>query len=221
MTDGLRHLFRRLQDGVGELGDALLGDRAERALDQDIRNTDEALRDARAGAAVLKAKRIGSEDRVRDARARLREDEAEIAALLARRRKTAARERALALLDARQRLADLEAQAASDAQAEERLLHLADQLEHRLRRLKHQLGALRASASIRRAQEAVARREHGATAQPEPAQAARKRAGNAQPGPATRRKRPSRAPAPADDAVDALLRALDPHAPRPSARKPK
>lgn len=217
MPDSLVHLFRRIQNGVGELGDALLGDRAERALDQDIRATDDALRTARADAAALKAKRIGSEDAVRSVREQAREREAEIAALLARRRKTAAREQAALLLDIRHRLAELEVQATEDAQAEERLAHLAEQLEHRLRRLKHQLGTLRASVSIQRAQEAVAKRGNE-PAQPEPAQAARKRAGGNRAGAATH---PTAATASDDDAVDALLRTLDPHAPRPAARKQK
>ena len=47
MPDTLKTLFRRIQEGMEGLTDAILGDRAERLLDQEIRAIDDALRNGR------------------------------------------------------------------------------------------------------------------------------------------------------------------------------
>ena len=223
MTDGLRQLFRRFREGMGELEEALLGDRLERALDQDIHTTDAALRDTRANATAMKAKRINMENRAQALRTQAKTAEDAITVLLARRRKTAAREQATALLEMRARLAELDTQLQQAARDEATLQDLADRLDQQLRRLRHQVAALRASASIRRAQEAIARREQGETAHPEPAQAARKRAekaGRTTSSHARRNAAASHTSPSVEDPVDALLRSLTPSTPT-TARKPK
>lgn len=158
MADTLRNIFRRLQDGVGELGDALLGDRAERALDQEIRDIDRALHDARADEAEIKVRRVRAENLAAELRQSRGGLEDEVAALLRRRRRTAAREQAARLVEIDERIAEFDLQATEARRSEQQIHHLIEQLEHRLRRAKHQVGTLRAAASIERAQAAVARR---------------------------------------------------------------
>src|SRR5690606_28480078 len=111
MTDALRKVFRRIQAGVGELGDALLGDRTERALDQEIRDIDQALHAARDDAAQIKARRIRAQDLAAESRRALGELEDDVAALLRRRRKSAAREQAARLVELGERVADFDRQA--------------------------------------------------------------------------------------------------------------
>jgi len=170
MTDALRKVFRRIQAGVGELGDALLGDRTERALDQEIRDIDQALHAARDDAAQIKARRIRAQDLAAESRRALGELEDDVAALLRRRRKSAAREQAARLVELGERVADFDRQAGDALRSEQQIGHLIEQLEHRLRRAKHQVGTLRAAASIQRAQAAVARRQAVDARHPESAQ---------------------------------------------------
>ena len=217
MSDSLKKLFRRLQDDVGELGEALFGDRMERVLDQDIREVDQALHRARDDAAAIKAQRIAAQDAARAGQARVLQLEAEAAALLAGRKRAAAREQAARILDMRTALDELQRQAAEHADHEERLSHLVGQLEHKLRRLKHQLGTLRATASIQRAQAAVAQRSAGAP-HPETAQApatrARAQGGRTSAG-ATARDTPT--PDPREAAIDQVLHGLGAREPTASA----
>lgn len=209
MSDSLKQLFRRLQDDVGELGEALFGDRMERVLDQEIREVDQALHRARDDAAAIKAQRIAAQDALRTAQARLLQAEAEAAALLATRKRAPAREKAALIVEYRAALDELQRQAAEHADAEEQLAHLVGQLEHKLRRLKHQLGTLRATASIQRAQAAVAQRSAGAP-HPETAQAPASRARARKDKPAaTASARRNATPAdPRDSAIDEVLRGL-------------
>lgn len=219
MSDTLKKLFRRIQQGVGDLEDALRGDRDERLLDQDIRDTDQALYQARAEANSLKAMRLVAEAAAATARAPLEPWRAEITQLLERHRASKARERAAELLHARARAEELEQQAAELLAAERQLLHVIEQLEAKLRRLKHQLGIVRAAASIQRAQAAVAQRQDTPEAYPEGAQAAaqrareRMRAGTATDAQGT--AKPQRAPT-RESQIQALL---DDLAPAPPAEK--
>src|SRR5690606_4998540 len=171
MTDALRKVFKRIQAGVGELGDALLGDRTERALDQEIRDIDLALHAARDDATEIKARRIRAQDLAAESRRAAGELEEEAAALLRRRRKSAAREQAARLVELGERIADFDQQAGDALRSEQQINHLIEQLEHRLRRAKHQVGTLRAAASIQRAQAAVAGRQAVDARHPESAQA--------------------------------------------------
>lgn len=220
MSDTLKKLFKRFQQGVGDLEDALQGDRAERLLDQDIRDTDQALYQARNDANGLKALRITTDTAADTERERATALRAEIAGLLDGRRPPSAkvRERAAALLDADARAVELARQGEQLHAAERQLLHLIEQLEAKLRRIKHQLGILRAATSIQRAQAAVAQRQSTPDAHPEVAQAAarrvRERAHEPAPHPpASKARKPVSA---RESDIDALLEALAPPIPAQS-----
>lgn len=177
MSDTLKRLFKRVQQEVGDLEDALLGDRVERLLDQDIRDTDQALHRARDDANGIKAQRIAAETAADIEQARVAALRAEITDLLGRGRlsKAKSRERATVLLDAAAKASEIATQADELLAAERQLLHLIEQLEARLRRIKHQLGTARAATSIQRAQAAVAQRQPTPDVHPEVAQAAAQR----------------------------------------------
>lgn len=210
MPDTLKTVFKRIQDGVAELGDALLGDRIERALDQDIREVDQALHVARHDAATIKAGRIRAEQLVQESTLARAQLEDEISALLRRRRKTAAREKAARLVVLAERIGELEMEAGDALRSEARINHLVEQLEHKLRRIKHQLGTLRATTSIQRAQAAVAKRQSADAQHPESAQAPARRLRNranraATPGAGRKSNTVS---APREQAIDQIIESL-------------
>ena len=175
MTFPWRTLFQSIQDDIEGVGNAVFGDRAERLLDEEIREVDELLHRARNEHAATKARRIDGQQRAQQSKHDLRDAETEVEAQLKRRRTTAARDAAAKVVRLQAQLADLGADLAEVEQQETGFLHLQEQLEHRLRRLKHQLDTHRATASLQRAQAAVARRQPGDAPYPEPAPASAQR----------------------------------------------
>jgi phage shock protein A len=176
MTDLLQSLFKRIQDGASELGEAMLGDRIERSLDQDIRDIDLHLHQARNAAAATKALRVDKEDEVKRSKAGIAAIEAEIADLLSRRRMGNARTRAARAVALQDEHAVLQRECKELKDKEAEYARLIAQLDHKLRRAKHQLGTLRAASGIQRAQAAVARLQPGPSPYPESAQASAQRA---------------------------------------------
>lgn len=175
MTFPWRRLFQSIQDDIEGIGEAVFGDRAERLLDDEIREVDDLLHRTRGEHAAAKARRIDAQQQGQQLKAGIREAEADVEAQLKRRRSTAARAAAVEVVGLQARLADtLEALAAAEGQ-EAKFAQLQAQLEHRLRRLKHQLDTHRATASLQRAQAAVARRQPGTATYPEPAPASAQR----------------------------------------------
>ncbi|UOV04158.1 PspA/IM30 family protein [Pseudoxanthomonas sp. F37] len=169
MPDTLKTLFRRIQEGMEGLTGAILGDRAERLLDQEIRAIDDALHGARGEHAGAKARRVANEQHQAALTTRIGETEASVEAALRQGRATQARSAAEDVV----RLQAERSQRMEEGQAlathERQFAHVVEQLEGRLRRLKHQLDILRASNSLQRAQATVARRQPGEALYPEPA----------------------------------------------------
>lgn len=237
MAELLKTLFKRIQDGASELGDAIHGDRIERGLDQDIRAIDLHLHQARNDAAAIKAQRIAREDEVKRAKLAITAVEAEIASLLSRRRSMQARAKAAAAVALQGEQAALQRECKELIGKEVEFSELIAQLEHKLRRAKHQLGTLRAASGIQRAQAAVASLQPGPAPYPESAQASAQRArqraatndqNNGQDKAAdVSRPRGRRKPAAsdADVAIDALIGRLSSQTPaaatKRTTRKPK
>ncbi len=227
MVDALPMLFKRIQDGVGELGESVLGNRSERALDQGIRGIDLVLHQARSDLASAKARRIAKEDAINAGKTRIHAAELQIRSLLAKRRVKQARTLAaeVVALEAEQLALGHEARALVDQEGE--FVHAIAQLEHQLRRMKHQLGTLRATTGIQRAQAAVAHLQPGPETHPESAQASaqrlRERAATTKPAaskpatskPSVRQPRGKRRPAEVpqtDQAIENVLERLSMHA---------
>lgn len=171
-----KDLFKRMQHGLDELGDALSGiSTAERLLDTDIRQLDDDLRGWRQQAATLKAQRITGSENLREQAALIRQLESDALDALRAHRKTAARELAERIARAQATKAEDKSRLDTLLQHEKELLLVIEQAELKLRRLKHQLDTLRASESLQRAQAAVAKRQPDAPAHPETAVASARR----------------------------------------------
>lgn len=169
MPDTLKTLFKRIQEGMDGVAGAVMGDRAERLLDAEIRSIDDALHTARGEYAAAKARRIANEQHQAALSTRIVEAEARVEAALRQDRTTQARHAAdeVVRLQAER---DACAGEAQELQSHERqFAHVLEQLEGRLRRLKHQFDILRAANSLQRAQATVARRQPGEAMYPEPA----------------------------------------------------
>ncbi|MBD9470498.1 PspA/IM30 family protein [Pseudoxanthomonas sp. PXM01] len=169
MPDTLKTLFKRIQEGMEGLAGAVMGDRAERLLDEEIRTIDDALHGARGEHATAKARRVANEQHQAALAVRIGETEAKVETALRQGRATQARAAADDVVR-QQAERSQRAEEGQDLTVHERqFAHVVEQLEGRLRRLKHQLDILRASNSLQRAQATVARRQPGDALYPEPA----------------------------------------------------
>lgn len=169
MPDTLKTLFKRIQEGMEGLADAVMGDRAERLLDGEIRAVDDALHEARGQHAAAKARRIANEQRQAVLTSQMGEAEATVDAALRQDRLAQARTAADEVVRLETERSERMEEAQRLAALERLFAHSVDQLEGRLRRLKHQWDLLRASNSLQRAQATVARRQPGDALHPEPA----------------------------------------------------
>ena len=229
MAELLKTLFKRIQDGASELGDAMHGDRIERGLDHDIRTIDLHLHQARNDAAAMKAQRIAREDEAKRAKASIASTETEVADLLSRRRKTQARVTAARAIALQDEYTMLQSECKELKGKEAELAQLITQLEDKLRRAKHQLGTLRAASGIQRAQAAVAKLQPGPAPYPESAQVSAQRAreravktGSRDKATSARKTRNRKSvPSDADDAIDALIGRLSNDSPAAAKRTPR
>lgn len=169
MPDTLKTLFKRIQEGMEGLAGAVLGDRAERLLDEEIRAVDDALHAARAEHAAAKARRIAGERHQAALAADIAEAEAKVEAALRQDRTAQARAAADDVVRLQARRGERAAEGRELAAQERQFAHVLEQIEGRLRRLKHQLDILRAANSLQRAQATVAKRQPGEAPHPEPA----------------------------------------------------
>lgn len=221
MAGLLAQWLARLGEDVAGMSEALLGDKVERQLDQDIRDIDDALHRARAEAASAKARRIVASELEREQRTRIAELTRQAEQALRSRKRSQARTIAeqIAALDPLH--AETKEQLQSLQQRETELAHVIEHGEHQLRRLKHQIDTLRASASLRQAQATVARRRATDTPEPalEPAQRARKRKTG---GPESRPADVSSGDAgesAVDDILERIAKRIKPKASSPSSPK--
>lgn len=175
MPETLKILFKRIQDGMEGIADAVLGERAERLLDNEIRTVDDALHQARGEHAAAKARRIAVEQHFAASTPELALIEARVESALRQRRTQQARAAAEQVVKLQEQRDEWSRQARELAAQEQQFAHAVEQLEGRLRRLKHQLDILRASISLQRAQATVARRQPGEALHPEPAFASAQR----------------------------------------------
>ena len=169
MPDTLKTLFKRIQEGMEGLAGAVMGDRAERLLDEKIRAIDDALHGARGEHAAAKARRVANDQHQAALTARIGEIEAKVEAALRQGRATQARAAADDVVRQQAERSRRMEEGQDLATQERQFAHVVEQLEGRLRRLKHQLDILRASTSLQRAQATVARRQPGDALYPEPA----------------------------------------------------
>lgn len=162
----LGKLVGRVREQLSEIGEAIAGNAADRALEEQIRLADGQLRTWRASLAELKARHLAASER-RDAdAATILQREAQAAAALQ------AGEDALALevareIDRLELARDDEAALITHLDAcIAQLVPLVEQGERHLRRLRHQIDVLHAAQTVQRAQESVAGRACGSVPPP-------------------------------------------------------
>ena len=233
MAELLKSLFKRIQEGASELGDAIHGDRIERELDNDIRAIDLHMHQARSDAATTKAQRITREEEAKRAKINIATLEAEVTDLLSRRRSSQARAKAARAVALQDEHAALQRECKELKGKEAEFAQLIVQFEDKLRRAKHQLGTLRAASGLQRAQAAVAKLQPGPAPYPESAQVSAQRARQRKAksadsdkvscAAAPRNRKPTASDA--DLAIDALIGRLSSRTPatatKRATRKPK
>lgn len=175
----LSTLFKRAWASVGEIRDELrqelLGDPQERELDAQLRDNGDALVQCRHDLASCKAQRVVAAERVAQRQQAVKDGEAQVAELLARRRKSAAQAQALDVAKAQARLQSEKQMLADIDQQYAQLQALIETGKDNERRLKHMLGLLRTSRNLRQAQAAMATVQPDGQAHPESAVEALKR----------------------------------------------
>ncbi|GHB98891.1 PspA/IM30 family protein [Thermomonas carbonis] len=222
MSGLLAQWLARLGEDVAGVSDALFGDKAERQLDQDIRDLDDALHRVRADIATAKAARIAADQHTQDLRTRITALTAQAEQALRTRKRSQAREAAERIVVLQAHRDEEHARANSLQAREAELAHVLEQGEHQLRRLKHQVDTLRASASLQQAQASVARRQSTDTPEPALASAQRARQRKATSGPDSRATAvsPKEATAnAADQILERIAKRIKPKAPSPSTAK--
>lgn len=171
MSGQLKRLVSTVRGGVTELGNAVFGDKAMRLLDEQIRDSGDALHQARADLDVAKARRIHAEDELATIRNTLAKQEAAVAAQLASSKPRQARTAAETVVATETRMQEAKAVFTDHQRIESQLAQAVQQLQDQLRRLHHQADLLRATDSLQRAQASVAKRQPGPEPHPEPATA--------------------------------------------------
>lgn len=149
--------FDRLRGQLAEMSEAISGSRALGILDEQIRATDEQLRDWRRMRDVLKAHRVTAQEQLAITVAKIHQRESQAVAALQAGQKALAREVASAIVELEQaRNATQEHIAMGDLRMAE-LQHLIERAENSLRRLKHRLDLTHAAETVARAEESLAR----------------------------------------------------------------
>lgn len=218
MSGQLKRLVSTVRGGVAELGNAVFGDKAMRLLDERIRDTGDALHQARADLDAAKARRIHAGDALATIRNRLAKQEATVAAQLAASKARQARSSAETVVAIEIRMQEAKAVFADHQRIESQLAQAVQQLQDQLRRLHHQADLLRATDSLQRAQASVARRQPGPEPHPEPATASanRKKAAARKP---TRSDKTQRATSKVESVDDVIARIGRRKAAQPAAVK--
>ena len=157
----LKLMLKRAQEDWNEIGDTLLGNHSQRILDDEIRNVDAALRDLRNEALNARASLFTSDERRQALLLSIAEREDQASKALRQRRKALARDIATLIAGLERDLSETDEKIARIQSHIDRLQHLIQQGEGKLRRLKHQLDTIRVSESLQRAQEAVGERRGG------------------------------------------------------------
>lgn len=223
MNHPLKKLLSTLRGNVEEIGNAVLGNKALRLLDEDIRQTDLALHRTRLEADAAKARRIHAEDVASKGQAKLREQEAVVATHLTDGKPGLARRAAQKVVEIEAALREARRILTECQLTEQQFNHAIEQLEQQLRRLRHQSDTLKAAESLKLAQASVAMRQPGSAPYPEPAQASVRRKKAAAPQAA----RPKPQPPPSVPTIEDVLSRVDkrtparPAKPRRTAPTPK
>ncbi len=160
----LKKIFTAMRGGANEIGEAIVDSQSLRILDQEIRDSTDALRRSREDLTNVMAQRTLAAHKLKEKEGKLAELEGYAAQALDKGEETLA-------LDIAERIAELEGDVAHERETVnnydasiESLKKSIKQAENTLARLKQQVDTVKATASVQRAQAAVAARSSGQNA---------------------------------------------------------
>lgn len=149
-------LFTALRGGVNEAAESVADSQAMRILDQELRDADNALRQARSDLAGLMATAKRIEKRVEDARAKEARDIQNARAAMEAGREDLARGLAERVSIARAELARDEADLEKMRQQQQAMMRTVKETEARIGTMKREVESVKATDSLQRAQKAIA-----------------------------------------------------------------
>lgn len=149
-------LFTAVRGGVNETAEAVADSQAMRVLDQELRDADNALRQARSDLAGLMATAKRIEKRVEEARAKEQRDMQSARAALDAGRQDLARGLAERISVLRAELVRDEADLEQMRQQQHVMLRTVKETEARIATMKREVESVKATESLQRAQKAIA-----------------------------------------------------------------
>lgn len=149
-------LFTAMRGGVNEAAESVADSQAMRILDQELRDADNALRQARSDLAGMMATAKRIEKRIQDNRAKEDRDIQSARAAMDAGREDLARAVAERVAVVRAELARDEADHAHMQQQQTAMLRTVKETEHRIAAMKREVESVKATESLQRAQKAIA-----------------------------------------------------------------
>jgi phage shock protein A len=153
-----------LRGGVNELGESVVDTQAMRILDQEIRDSDEELRQSKKALAEIMAKEKVAEKEIAAMQVKISEYEVYALQALEKDEQSLALEVAEKIADVEVRLKSQVAIAKGYGESVVKLRRAVKQAEGSIKRLRQQADTVKATESVQRAQAAVANRYSGGNA---------------------------------------------------------
>lgn len=149
-------LFTAMRGGANEAAESVVDSQAMRILDQELRDADNALRQARSDLAGMMATAKRIEKRIEDNRAKEDRDIQNARSAMNAGREDLARGLAERVATVRAELQRDEADHANMQQQQQAMLRTVKDTEHRIAAMKREVESVKATDSLQRAQKAIA-----------------------------------------------------------------
>ncbi len=149
-------LFTAMRGGANEAAESVVDSQAMRILDQELRDADNALRQARSDLAGMMATAKRIEKRIEDNRAKEDRDIQNARSAMNAGREDLARGLAERVATVRAELQRDEADHANMQQQQQAMLRTVKETEHRIAAMKREVESVKATDSLQRAQKAIA-----------------------------------------------------------------
>ncbi len=149
-------LFTAMRGGANEAAESVVDSQAMRILDQELRDADNALRQARSDLAGMMATAKRIEKRIEDNRAKENRDIQNARSAMNAGREDLARGLAERVATVRAELQRDEADHANMQQQQQAMLRTVKETEHRIAAMKREVESVKATDSLQRAQKAIA-----------------------------------------------------------------
>jgi len=149
-------LFTAMRGGANEAAESVVDSQAMRILDQELRDADNALRQARSDLAGMMATAKRIEKRIEDNRAKEDRDIQNARSAMNAGREDLARGLAERVATVRAELQRDEADHANMQQQQQAMLRTIKETEHRIAAMKREVESVKATDSLQRAQKAIA-----------------------------------------------------------------